>query len=358
MKILKYLLCLFLLGLGLTFASLKVSAEESTGENAAGFSVMKLDPASPQVNESSSFYDLLVQPGDEITIQAQITNSGSDESSYNMKVNTAFTNGNGEINYSKEPKGDEIDKSLKYKFSEIAQLVDSDQVQIPSGAQKIVSMKIKVPQDAADGVILGGWYFEKKSNDSDNESKSEGISINNRFAYSLAVKLTVKNEISKPNLNLVKIKPNLNNYRKVINANIQNDQAAVTSNLSFHGEVTKKGSTKVLYKVNASNKIMAPNSNFDLPIFLKEGQLKAGNYVLHLSATTKDTKWDAKTWNWEKEFKISASQAKAINKKAINDPKPKVNYLLYILMGIIILLLIILILVLVLWKSKKLKQRK
>lgn len=350
MKTIKYFL-ISILGI-LFFSGTSAFAEQTDTPSAAGFSVMKLDPEVPQVDPASSFYDLLVKPGDELMIQAQLTNSSEKDSAFNTQAFTASTNNNGEISYTKEPAKKELDQSLTIPFSSIAEVVEQNPLLIPAGAKKTVSLKIHVPENAEEGVILGSWYFDKAADDENKKAKT-GVNIENRFAYALAVKLTVAKEVSDPHLNLLTIKPDLNNYHKVINAKIQNDRRAVTTNLSFQGEVTKKGSKKVLYRSDSADKIMAPNSHFDFSIFLKEGQLKAGDYTLHLNAKTKDPKWQEKNWKWDQDFTVKAAAAEKLNKNSLNDPKPKPNYLLYLLIGIFCILLVILLVLLIKKPRKK-----
>lgn len=332
-------------------------AEKQEEGESAGYSVAKVPPTTPQVDASSAYYDMLVQPGDELVIQSRLTNYANTATTVKMGGYTTYTNDNGEINYSAPLAKKDQDKSLKIPFSEIAEIQGGDQVRLDSKEKKDVSMKITIPQDASEGVILGSWYFEKvvaETEKPDQEKNKAGIQIENRFAYAMAVKLTVKKELDTPNLNLLSVKPNLNSYRKVINARIQNDQAAIIGNLSFKGQITKKGDSSVLFNGELKDRKMAPNSNFNVPFFLGEEQLSPGKYTLHLKATTTDEKWDKKTWVWDEDFTINREQANKYNEEAINDPEPKPNYLMYGLIGIIVLL--ILILLLVIFRKKKEKK--
>lgn len=353
MKFLKQLIIplLFLMAL------IPSTAFAAEGEG-SGFSVSKVAPTSQQVKENSSFYDMLVSPGDSLAIQARLKNSSSEEMKIKVGAYTTFTNENGEINYTSAVSKKNQDKSLKIAFSDIATLGEDHSVTLAAGEEKVVSMDISVPADASDGVILGSWYFEKEGQDDTTQSSESdsNIQINNRFGYAMAVKLTVNQELSKPNLNLLKVKPGLNNYRKVINANVQNDQAAIVSKLNFAGEITRKGESDVLYSDVMEDVIMAPNSNFNVPYFLGNKLLKAGEYTLNLTATTNDAKWSEETWKWTMDFTITENQANKLNKAAVNDPVEEEegpNYLLFILLGIIILLLLILLFILFRRKKKK-----
>lgn len=330
-----------------------VYAEE--GES-AGYSVAKITPDVPQVNESSVFYDLLVKPGEDFTIQAELNNHGSENVTVGMSAFTTYTNDNGEINYSAALPEENQDESLEIAFTEIAELKEDNPVTLRAGEKKLVSMTISVPKEAADGVILGSWYFERETETKERQEPSSGITIENRFAYAMAVKLTVQQEIETPNLNLLSAAPGLNNYRKVINANVQNDQPAIVSDLDFEGRITKKGSDRTLYSGNLTNRQMAPNSNFNVPFFLEQAQLAPGDYTLHLTAVTKDEKWAEKTWEWTEDFTITREEAQKLNKEAINDPEPEPesNLVIYVLIAIIAILAVFLFIVLM----RRKKERK
>ena len=340
---------IFVLALVSTFIP-HVIAYAEEGES-AGYSVAKVPPTVPQMNESSSFYDLSVKPGDDFEIQAELKNHASSETKVKMGDYTTYTNSNGEINYSAPLAKKQEDESLKIRFSDIAELNEGPTVTLLPGEKKVVSMTIKIPEDAPEGVILGSWYFEKDEENHDaekenSESKKNGVMIENRFAYAMAVKLTVQKEIDTPNMNLLKVFPDLNNYRKVINATVQNDQPAIISNLNFAGKVTRKGRTEALITGKLEDRKMAPNSHFNVPFFLDKQQLEAGDYTLHLKATTTDSKWEKKTWEWSKDYTITRAEANKLNEEAINDPEPETNYLIYLLIAIIILLVLLLLVIL------------
>lgn len=313
------------------------SQNEMEKNSSIGYSVQKISPEN-ELNSSSSFYDLSVKPGEEFTIEAKLVNPSDEEITIESQFFTTSTNQNGEISYTSEV--EKPDKSLKYKFSNIGEITASDiKTTISPNSDKIISATITVPKDVPDGVILGSWYFEKLGQ-AEKDKDDEGIVIKNKYSYAMAVKLTVNKEIEEPNLNLLNVTVGLNNYRKVINANIQNNKPAIVSNIEISAEVMKKGTFDVLYKNNAKNMIMAPNSNFPFPIFLSEQQMKAGDYTLKMTAITDDPKWESKTWEWTKDFTITSDKVKKINDGAINDPEKPILWWLYglILLGILLVI--------------------
>lgn len=145
----------------------------------------------------------------------------------------------------------------------------------------------------------------------------------------------------------------LSNYRKAFFAHLQNPLPALMTNIDYEGYVTKQGETKALYQNELQKRKMAPQSSYQFPVFLKDGEFKAGNYTYHLKATTTDTKWEKKTWEWTKDFTVKADDAKKFNQQAINDATAKSNWTLWLILSSVFILLIIIIFFFLLLKRKK-----
>lgn len=305
---------------GLTTPIMADAAEE--GES-AGFSVQKITPDGKEVNPSSSFYDLQVTPGQELTIQAELANHSAASSRIMQAAYASSTNDNGEIDYSNPLREADQDESLVIPFSTIATLKEDSPVVLKPGERKTITMDIQVPDDAADGVILGSWYFEKENDQPEQEESNSGIAIENHFAYALAIKLTVNREIASPNLNFLGATPELRN--QVIKAQIQNDQPAVVSNLSLQGTVTRKGEEEILSSSQIDNRIMAPNSNFFVSFPLEDQEWTAGDYTLRVDATTTDDKWSDQSWTWAEDFSITTQQISELSEAQNNDGKAPSN---------------------------------
>ncbi|MBL1226813.1 DUF916 and DUF3324 domain-containing protein [Enterococcus sp. BWR-S5] len=337
-----------------TFIGVKGYTEES-GQQEIAYSVQKISPEG-EVDSSSPFYDLAVKPGDTRTIEARIINTSSETISVKSELFAAYTNDNGEISYTSQ--AEEYDRSLKYKFNELAEIQASDiKTEIPANGEKIIKAMIEVPETAEDGVILGSWYFEKEGQEQEQEEGS-GIQINNKYSYALAVKLTVNQEIAEPNLNLTGITKGLNNYKKAYFAQLQNDRPAILSELTVEAQVFKKGSYEVLYENTSEGLIMAPNSQFAFPVFLGQEAMKAGDYTMKLKVLTEDSKWDTQTWEWTEDFTVTADEARKHNEEAINDPEAEADNLWLLILGGAVLFILVLLLIYILMKRKMLRQEQ
>lgn len=327
-------------------------------EGQGQYSIQKVSPASGEINAESSYYDLKMAPGETKTIEAKIFNKGSEEITVKDQVFSAFTNANGQIDYTKQ--ADKYDKSLKIKMSDIAKVKASDiNAKVAPGGETTVSVDITVPQDAQTGVILGSWHFDKEGQ-VDDKGKKEGVTINSKYAYALAIKITVDKEVEKPNLNLLGISVGVVNYKKAFLAELQNDMPAITSKLTIEAKVTARGKFDTLYENKLEGLTFAPNSNYQFPVFLNTDQFKAGEYTYRIKATTDDPKWSSKTWEWNKDFTVLPEEAKKVNSQAINDPRPdKIpTWVFFAIGGLLLLILLLLFLFLLLRKRRKKEDKE
>ena len=80
------------------------------------YSIQKVNPENGEIKENASYYDLKMAPGETKTIEAKILNKSSEEITVKDQVFSAFTNANGQIDYTKQ--ADQYDKSLKIKMSD------------------------------------------------------------------------------------------------------------------------------------------------------------------------------------------------------------------------------------------------
>ncbi|WP_277620224.1 DUF3324 domain-containing protein [Listeria cornellensis] len=191
---------------------------------------------------------------------------------------------------------------------------------VPAKGSKKVEIEVTMPEKSYDGIILGAVQFKKvdKSND---ESKNEGISIQNEYSYVVGVRLSETKQKVDPNLNLVSTKPGLVNYHTAVISKIQNDTAIPISNLDIEAEVFKGNSGSVLHKTEKKGLVMAPNSNFDFAIDWEDKPLETGNYRLKMTATNGE-----ETWSWDENFAIK-SESKSLTEQAVNQEETTSEWL-------------------------------
>lgn len=333
----KKIISIMILALLLLGRNVYAENSEATIQQKAevSYSVKKIKAAN-EINETSSFYDLGVTKGENKEIQAIIANSSNQPIYVKSQIFTAFTNENGTITYNTKPKS--ISKSLKFKLSDFATIEASDKrIEVPPHSEKTVTAFIDVPKDVPDGVMLGAWYFEKENQVVENKEE-QGIGIANKYSYSLAIKVTVNQEIEKPELKLKGVTTGLSNYRKAIQATIENESPGIISKLTVNAQILNEKNGELLYERKQEDMIMAPNSNFSYPIFLKDQEMKSGDYVLNVEASTNDPKWPSQNWNWSQKFSITKEKAQQINQDALNDNVSSENNNNLVLIGVLFLI--------------------
>ncbi|MCT3092751.1 DUF3324 domain-containing protein, partial [Lactococcus lactis] len=133
------------------------------------------------------------------------------------------------------------------------------------------------------GVIAGGITFKEKDSEKTN-SNSKGLSIQNKYAYVVALLMQQNKNTVAPDLKLNSVEPSQVNYRNVINANLQNPMAGYLNQMYVQAEVKGLSNSKLSYKANKEMLQMAPNSNFDYPVSIGDGnKLEAGKYRLSMT---------------------------------------------------------------------------
>ena len=307
------IMCIFNLIVGFTFFATSLAE----ANNAPKFSVSPIIPEN-QINDVSSYFNLRMEAGKEQNIEVELTNNR--DSSIEIEINavTAKSNQNGVIDYSQLD--EELDSSLLISFSEISEV--EQLIVLKANERKKVPIMINLPSVKFDGVILGGLNFSEKI-----KAGEEHGQVSNQFSYSLAVMISQTDEEVIPILNLEDISAAQSNYRNVINAEIQNSQAVIVTDMSIDAQVYRKDEKEPLFNRSVSNFQMAPNSRLPFYIHTGSAPLVAGDYRLEMQATV-----NGEDWEWEEEFTIDEKTAMALNNTAV-DLDYKQSSLLYLLIG-------------------------
>ncbi|QCI86284.1 DUF916 and DUF3324 domain-containing protein [Vagococcus zengguangii] len=294
--------------------------------------------------EGSTYFDLIMEPNQEQEIVTKIRNHTDKEIEVEATVEPATTNVNGVVDYSKTETN--VDDTAPITIKEIAK-ADKETVKIKANQTYDYKVKITMPDIAFDGVIAGGLTFKEVNDDSEaNESEEQGMAIENKFAYSVAL-LVRQNETSlASDLKLLDVRVDQLNARNVIYSDLQNPVAKYLNQLNVEAKVTKKDKTEVIYETSNQSMQMAPNTTMAYPIRLEGEKLQPGKYTMHITATSGEDKWEL-----EKDFEITAEKARELNKKDVSIEED--NSMLYIYIGIAVLALLMIIIIVLLAKKKK-----
>lgn len=271
------------------------------------FSMEAVLPENQRKEETSAYFDLLVQPNQLQELAVVLTNPSDKELVLKLSANSAVTNNNGIIDYTLDNGRTLVEP--KYQLKNLIKL--PSKVVLGPGEKKKVSLELRIPQEPFKGVILGGIQAKVDSG-STSEDTGGGLQLENSFATVLGVVLSEDTSPVKPQLKLTNAKAGLSNGYLSVLANIQNTQPTMVGNLTITGLLYKKDEQNVLTQTTKKNQEMAPNSTFDFPIDLTNTPLDAGEYSLKVVAKNKTNKWVLR-----KTFMITEAQEKGLNKKAV-----------------------------------------
>ena len=160
-------------------------------------------------------------PNQEDTLTVDLRNDTDKEVVIEAQINSATTNGNGVVEYSKnEIKPDE---TLKYNIKDYVEAPEEVTLKPQSAAE--YKVKIHMPNEKFAGVIAGGITFkEKKTTDQTNNISSDkndkGLAIKNEYSYVVALLMRQTTENGSPDLKLQRVIPNQRNARNVIQGGI------------------------------------------------------------------------------------------------------------------------------------------
>ena len=308
MKLLyKRIISFILLGFICCIVPMQAQADESGG-TPAGFTVESVIPEN-QVDVTKSYFYLQVEPETEQVIQVKVRSKQEKPVTVKLAVHDAVSSSVGAINYAEaKPK---LDESLKQPITELVKINDDQkEITVANFEEKIVEYTIKTPKESFAGVKLGSLRFVKKD-DSESDKKQTGVVP--EYAYVIAMMLTQDKEAFNhgADLKLKAVDLKLSNGRKVVAANLQNDQPKVLQELKLQGQFKRKGETDILAKYEMEDFSVAPNSNFDFEIPLGLESFRPGTYVF-----TGEGQGDGRTWKWEQEFTIGQAKADKVNEEA------------------------------------------
>ncbi|MGV7366176.1 WxL protein host-binding domain-containing protein, partial [Mycobacterium kansasii] len=138
-------------------------------------------------------------------------------------------------------------------------------------------------------------------------------------------------------------------------------------------EVKGLSNSKLSYKANKEMLQMAPNSNFDYPVSIGDGnKLEAGKYRLsmtvygqknndgkftYVDSKGKEQKFDYQ-WKFTKDFTILGKTASKLNSKDVTVKKTPwyENWLIWL--GLLLILLALFFLFFILWKRRKKEEEE
>lgn len=278
----------------------EVTAEEAEQITISTFQYT-VNPIKPenQTGESGG-YNLRMEPGQEQTIEVDVTNTGTEDIVVTADVFTAFSNSNGVIQYSETDR--EPDATQLYDVSEIVK-ADQPSITIAPGETEKVTFSIEMPEEEYDGILMGGLVFAREPSESELQTSAMGIV--NVYSYVLGIRLHETDAEIEPAFEVLDIIPNIATvWGPQMEIQLRNPVALLARQMTLVVELYAADDLGTPVHEHTNNAIeFAPNTM--MPYILRMDQdLPEGDYLAKIVLTYEDEEFA-----FEKEFTVGAEAA-------------------------------------------------
>lgn len=270
-----------------------------------------------------TYFELKVKPNDKQTLVTKVTNKSKKNITIQITVSNATTSPTGDINYGPNKK-----KLVGGKILRLTDMIEApNKITLKPGEMKKVNLKLTVPKESFDGIILGGVHLKEKI--PKKETKLEdGASLESEYSYVYSISLKETDK---------KIKPVLTStgslYNQKVYTEVNNPKSIILSDLKIDSLLMTEDSDKVLMDSTLTGYRMAPNSSLDIP-FEGTEDLDIGKYRTKTTVTLKD-----QTWIFENKFEVTKKNKETYQKELFEDT-PKEKHLNWLIVLLVVLLFI------------------
>lgn len=336
---------ILLRGLFLLLIFLYPSISLADTESELNFYVTPKFPESQLAGGASGYFDLNIDAGKSDTLGIEIKNNSEKPLILSVTAHTAYTNVNGVVEYGKDAA--EKDPTLPYIIDEL--IGAPGEITLDGHEKKIVNIPITMPEQSFEGVLAGGIRIQEVQEHLERSEKTEGLAIQNAFAYVVGVIVSNNRSAIETGLDLLGVSADQVNYRNVFGATLQNYTSTFINQLEVEAKVFKEDGDEILYQTEQEGMQMAPNSHFSFPIPLNGDRLRSGNYRLEMVARSQ-----GEEWTWTEMFSIEAEQARQLNQHDVTIQQ-SMNWWMISTITIVIIFLIFIAYMLYRKKMNKLK---
>ena len=326
-----------------------VQPVQATETNQIGYSVAPVIPDN-QIGDTSAYFDLRVEPSQQQTIQVELRNDSTEDKIVSAQLANATTNVNGLIVYEADTNNN-IDPSLTAPLTEWTSL-SSNEITIPSGQSTTLDITMNVPEEAFDGVKLGGIIFQEVTEEETGDASGEqGVAVQNAYTYIIALQVSENDNEVPVDFALADVNAQLSDGARTVVANIQHSQARLTGGVAIQADIYEKNGDSPIASKTMEDVSFAPNSTMPFTIEWDQA-LKAGDYRIDMVLTRGDQEWD-----FSKEFTIQPEEEAEINEAAVTEVVDDSESLpTWVIIGVILVAIVIIALVgYVLHLKRKLK---
>ncbi|WP_348921154.1 DUF916 and DUF3324 domain-containing protein [Enterococcus rotai] len=299
MKKNNYLYVILLMGLFLfSFPNWALAKEESN----LGYTVSAV-PSSKQIDPEQSYFYVQTTPGEAQKLKVTVKSTRKEPVKISVYATNGFTGDQGTIEYTDDTKL--LDETLKVPISSMVK-IDTPNITVEDYEEKEVTIDLTPPNESYLGVKMGALVFQLEDSGVDQP-------VANKFAYRIGLVTSENGDDYRDSktLNLLDAKSTLKRGKKMVLATLQNPEPKILSNLEIQAEVKEKENNNVVKKTTAKEYNMAPNSRFEFEMDWGTSAIRGGTYLLSMTVSN-----GYNDWKFEKEFTITAAQAKQMNEES------------------------------------------
>lgn len=321
------------------------------------FSVKPIQ-SSKQIDKTLTYFDLLLKPKEEETLQVELENATDKDVLVDISVNTAKTNGNGVVEYRENDL-----KSTGNLPVDISKIVTfPKQVTVPKKGKITVDFKVKMPEKNFDGVLAGGIQFREHGQElvADKDDK-DAVAINNTFSYVLAMIIRENQNDVTSNIKLEKAFMKTEYGRSNTILQLQNNSTSYLKQMVIDANVYREGDTEAVASIVKKEMQFAPNSIMDFRIGMANKKIDPGKYTVKGTlygneSSIGEYSYDETNYhyryNLEYSFEILPDEAKKINEANVNIEPENSNMFLYISIVVVLILIVVFLVIFIFYKKR------
>ena len=320
---------------------------------------------SEQRSETSTYFDVVADPGKEVTLAVNVANTTSASMKVAVNVVPAQTGDAGTVIYQESIR---TPKLLAHNLKSLVSNA-SETLTVPAGKTVTFTTVVHMPEAAFKGVFAGGIAFEELDQATDQTASDSGVGVGvtSKYRYVIAALARNHTQASAPDLTFGAASVRQRNYKNQIALQLRNKEPAFLNDLALEVSAKLRGGSEK-YSRSGSAMQMAPTSAFNYAISLPD-DVAVGTYDVTATAyyvANAKGKYkgpDSRKYEYRKTFKSSVVVTKekaaqfASSIKSIRDSSG-LPWWGYVIISLLLLLLILLIIAYIVYRRKKAENQR
>ena len=302
---------------------------------AVNFSLQPIIPEN-QRGGQQGYFDIVLAPGSTQELEIKLRNTSNKNKTFRLYIARATTDDGGVVAY--HPRAEMVAEEDSYFDIDEVLSLSTEIVEMSPQEEVSVILTVHMPEKILPGILAAGFSVMEVVGQGDSTLMQQDYQVENEYMLSLAILLRQNETELSTDLVLNEVKATQIDGRNSISANLQNITPAFVNQMVVGAKIYAEGKDSVVFERNSHSLQMAPHSDFNFHIPLAGQSFEPGLYFLHLEVEA-----SSGNWSFEREFTITAKQAKQLNDSDVSIPSP--SYHTAIRIGFLLLLAVLILIV-------------